>query len=512
MELEPRKKIKRLSDLSKITARLKKSGKIIIHCHGVFDLIHPGHIRYFEEAKKRGDVLIVTLTADAFVKKGPGRPIFNERLRAEFLASISHIDFVSIDRAESAVAAIAAIKPHIYLKGPDYKGIRKDTAIYRRLKEEEDAVKRVGGRLEFTDDIVFSSTRLINSFIDVYPAKTRDYLEALKKRYSSGDVVEWLRKLEKVKIMIIGDAIIDQYHYSKPVGKSSKEPVIVNKFLSEESYLGGALATANHTAGLSKNIFLVSVIGEKRSFRSFIKKRLGKHIQREFFVRPDSHTIVKRRYVDIDTKQKLFQVSYIEDDPIDDALERKIRIFIKKEMPKHDLVIVNDFGHGFLSDSLVRSVCKFSKYIALDVQANSANYGFNVVTKYKRANYVCIDEQEMRLALHDKYGDLRSLIRRIYKRMKCEVIIVTRGYNGSLAYSEKTGFLESPALTNRVIDRVGAGDALFAVTSPSVFIGMPLEVVSLLGNIAGALQVQVVGNSKSVSFEDLHIMINRLLK
>lgn len=508
----PRQKIKRIAELSKISTNLKKEGKIIVQCHGVFDLVHPGHIRYFEEARKRGDIVVVTLTADRFVNKGPGRPIFNEKLRAEFLASISHIDFVSIDRSESGVSAILTIKPHIYLKGPDYKGIRKDTSIYKRLLEEEEAVRKVGGKLEFTDDIVFSSTKLINSYIDVYPPRTRQYLENLRKNYTTDDVLNSLRKLENIKILIIGDAIIDQYHYSKPVGKSSKEPVIVNKFLSEESYLGGVLATANHVASLSKHVNLISILGEKNSFQSLIEKRLKNLIRNTFFIRKGTHTVVKRRFVDIDTKQKLFQVSYIDDDEIDGKLERNIKKLLKQEISKYDLVIVNDFGHGFLTDGLVNVICKNSKYISLNVQSNSANYGFNVITKYPRADYVCIDEQEMRLALHDKYGDLQDLIRRIYKRMKCKVVIVTRGYNGAISYTEKDGFMLSPALTSRVIDRVGAGDALFAITSPSIYSGMPVELVSFLGNIAGALQVQVIGNSRSISFDDLHIMINRLLK
>lgn len=512
MKNHPRTKVKRLSDLSKIVSQLKKEGKTIVHCHGVFDLIHPGHIRYFEAAKKRGDITIVTLTADSYVNKGPGRPIFSEKLRAEFLATISYIDYVSIDRSESAVNAILSLKPSIYLKGPDYRGIRKDTAVYTRLQEEEEAVKKVGGKLEFSDDVIFSSTKLINSYIDTYPAKTQKYLDFLKKKYTTDDVIDKLRKAAQIKILIIGDAIIDQYDYSKPVGKSSKEPVIVNKFLSEESYLGGALASANHVASISKNITLVSLLGRKRSYQSFIEKRLKSNIKRTFFFRPDTHTVVKRRYVDIDTKQKLFQVSYIHDEQIDKHIEKNIKKFLKKEIPKHDLVIVNDFGHGFLTDGIVRMLCKNAKYLALNVQANSANYGFNVVTKYKRAHYVCLDEQEIRLATHDKYGDVRQLMKRIGKQLKAEAVMVTRGYNGSVTYSEKDGFIETPALTSRVIDRVGAGDALFAITSPSIYSGMDIELVSFLGNIAGALQVQVIGNSRSITFDDLHVMINRLLK
>ena len=75
-------KIKTIIELTKLVCLLKKEGKTVAHCHGVFDLLHPGHIRHFEAAKQEGDVLIVTVTQDKYVTKGPGRPVFNEHLRA----------------------------------------------------------------------------------------------------------------------------------------------------------------------------------------------------------------------------------------------------------------------------------------------------------------------------------------------------------------------------------------------------------------------------------------------
>src|SRR3989344_857929 len=114
-------KNRRLEDLSRLISKLKKQNKKIVHCHGVFDLIHPGHIRHFSQAKKHGDILVVTITADKFVNKGPGRPVFNQDLRAEVLSSIEYIDYVAIVNSSSAIAAITRIKPDFYIKGPDYK-------------------------------------------------------------------------------------------------------------------------------------------------------------------------------------------------------------------------------------------------------------------------------------------------------------------------------------------------------------------------------------------------------
>jgi len=173
---------------------------------------------------------------------------------------------------------------------------------------------------------------------------------------------------------------------------------------------------------------------------------------------------------------------------------------------------VNDFGHGMLTQKLIKLICSKANFLAINVQANSSNYGFNTITKYPKADFVCIDEQEIRLALHDKYNSLQPLIHTVYKKMKCKMIIVTRGSEGTISYSKNHGFIESPALTQKVVDRVGAGDSLFAITAPCVYSGMNDDLTSFIGNVAGALQVQTIGNKKSIELIHLTKFITRLLK
>lgn len=505
-------KIKKIDELAGIIARLKKSGKKIVLCHGVFDLIHPGHIRHFNSAKKLGDILVVTITADKYVRKGPDRPVFNQDLRAEFLANISRIDFVSIIEDDSAVYAIKKIRPDYYVKGPDYR-LRKASGIPRKLTLEEKATESVGGKLVFTDDsVIFSSSKLINSYLETYPQETKTYLADFRRKYSPDYIGEKLNSLAGLKALVIGDAIIDQYHYCIPMGKSSKEPVIVHKYVRQESFTGGAVMAANHMASLVKEICLVSVLGQVNSFENFILKHLKKEVSPRFFTDMDVETVIKRRFLDAYTNQKLFQMSFLKDNVIPHQLEKKISGFLKSNLEDFDLVLVNDFGHGLLTEKLIRLIVKKAKFVALNVQANSANYGFNTITKYPRADFVCIDGHEIRLALHDKYSDLKYLIKKICKKMKCRNIIVTRGPEGTISYSEKEGFLSSPALTQRVVDRVGAGDALFALSSPCIYAGFGNELTSFIGNMAGALQVQTIGNRQSIEFSDLIRFMGRLLK
>lgn len=505
-------KIKTLSALSRISRKLKKKGKIIVHCHGVFDLVHPGHIQHFASAKKKGDVLIVTITADRHINKGPGRPFFNQNVRAGFLAAIEHIDYVSIVNADSGVLPIQKIRPDFYAKGPDYKN-RTPAKSPRKLDTEEQAVLAVKGKMLFTDDdIVFSSSNLINEFLEQYPRETRQYLKKIREAYPGEVISQKLQTLKKIKVLVIGDAIIDQYVYCLPLGKSSKEPIMVHQYIEEESFAGGVLATANHTASLVGTVTVATVLGKDRAFERFIRRRFKPNVRGQFFYEPGAKTIIKRRFLDAFTKQKQFQVTYLKDERSEMKVRQKIVDYLKEHIGDFDLVIVSDFGHGMMSPDIVKTVCKQAKFLALNVQANSANYGFNVITKYPRADFVCIDDQEIRLALHDKYGELERLVKKIHSRMKCRTMIVTKGPKGTICYSKADGYSHAPAVTDRVVDRVGAGDALFAITAPCVYAGLPNELVSFIGNVAGALQVQTVGNKKPIEFGDLVKYITRLLK
>lgn len=505
-------KIITLQKLSRITARLKRNGRKIVHCHGVFDLIHPGHIYHFRSAKKYGDVLVVTITADKFVKKGPGRPTFNEDLRAEFLAALSDIDYVAIARFDSAIEVIKFIQPDFYVKGPDYKHRKPNPKLPRKLGVEQATVEKFGGKLVYTDDeIIFSSSHLLNEHFDTYPETTKEYLTTLRKTYSAEQIIEQLLNLKSKKILVIGDAIIDEYQYTLPLGKSSKEPVLVHIYKDKDIFAGGTLATANHLAALSERISLVTLLGKTNSFEKFIKSHLRPQITPHFFYEPDSQTIVDRRFLDQFTRQKLYQVRYMQDASITGNIEVKIARLLKKLLSDIDIVVVNDYGHGLLTPKLIRLICRQTKFLALNVQANSANFGFNVITKYSRADFICIDEQEVRLATHDKYTEITLLAKKIARTMHTRDLIVTRGPYGAVCISKNNGIITSPALSKNIVDRVGAGDAFFSIAAAAAT-EMDPKLVAFLGNVAGALKLQTVGNKSPIDFKEMTKFITRLLK
>ena len=164
-------RIKSVDELAEVCQRLRADGATIALCHGAFDLLHPGHILHFQAAKAMADVLVVTLTEDRFIQKGPGRPMFNEELRGVCVAAIRAVDFVATAPWPTGVEVIERLRPHLYVKGQDYRNA--STKAAGAIVEERRAVERNGGRLVFTNEVQFSSSKLLREHFGVVTAGSR---------------------------------------------------------------------------------------------------------------------------------------------------------------------------------------------------------------------------------------------------------------------------------------------------------------------------------------------------
>jgi rfaE bifunctional protein nucleotidyltransferase chain/domain len=156
-----RGKILALAELARRIKELKEKGKIIVHCHGCFDLMHPGHIKYLQAAKRMGDILVVTLSPDRYVDKGLGRPVFSEELRSECLAALECVDYVAINQWPTAEELLRLVRPHYYVKGQEFEKLEDKTG---KVQREFQVVQEIGGEMRFTHEIVFSSTELLNKY------------------------------------------------------------------------------------------------------------------------------------------------------------------------------------------------------------------------------------------------------------------------------------------------------------------------------------------------------------
>lgn len=503
-------KIKTLDELAEIIEGLKMEGKTVAHCHGVFDLMHLGHIKHFEAAKKAADILVVTVTQDQYAKKAPGRPVFSEQLRAEAIASLQCVDYVAINEWSKAIETIKKLRPNFYAKGEEYRAGLNDPS--RGIYQEREAVRSVGGDIYFTDEITFSSSHLINNYFGTHSETTRTYLEKLREKYSLDDIKNKFKEVKNLRALVIGEAVIDEYHFCRPLGKSGKENLVVMKYTKEESYAGGSLALVNHLASFCSDVHLVTCLGSKDSKTDFIARSLKSNIGTKFFYRDDTQSIVKRRFVDEAFLNKLFEIYYFDDAALPPDLSKQISGYLKTIIADYDVVIVLDYAHGFLNQELINLICAEAKFLAVNTQTNSANFGFNLITKYPRADYICIDEPELRLATHEKYAPVEDLTKEIVAKLNAKKVVITRGHNGSMSYCARDGFSYAPVLSSKVVDRVGAGDAFLAVTAPCVAAGFPMDLVPFIGNLVGALKVQIVGNKSFVDSDTLLKSITSILK
>ena len=504
------RKIHSLDSLAKIVTKFRAKRKKIIHCHGVFDLLHIGHIKHFQEAKTYGDKLVVTITSDKFVNKGPGRPAFNQINRLEAVASLDVVDYVAIDHNPTAVNLIKEIKPNIYCKGPDYKINKND--ITREIKNEIKAIKKVGGKIIYTQSIAFSSSKLINRFGNNYSNAKKSALNKVKKEYSLNKIKELINNFGKLRVLVIGEIIIDQYFFCDALGKSGKEPVLVLKELKNEKYLGGAGAICRHLSTFCKKITLLSMLGEKGEFINEIKQALPKNINFKYIKKKGSPTIVKKRFLDNVSFHKVLGVDNLNDDFLNKKDEKIFTKLLKNNLPKHDLVLISDYGHGFLSEKSANLICKLSKYLALNAQVNAANIGYHSMDKYKNIDCLIVNEKELRHEMRDKKNKIEILMKKYSTKQIIKNIIVTQGVTGSLLYNKKHNqFNHCEAFAKSAMDKVGAGDAMLSLISLCLKSKFNRDLAMFISSLGAAQSVQNIGNKEALNKAKIFKSISHLI-
>tara|TARA_B100000315_G_scaffold167234_1_gene155773 strand:- start:350 stop:1873 length:1524 start_codon:yes stop_codon:yes gene_type:complete len=504
-------KIVSIEDLKKIVSKLKIKGKKIVLCHGVFDLLHVGHINHFQEAKNYGHVLIVSVTSDQFVNKGPNRPTFGEENRLKALAALDVIDYVVLSKNPTSISIIKEIKPNVYCKGPDYKNHQDD--ISGEIKNEINAVKKNGGKIIYTKGITFSSSNLINKFIQASSTEQKSLISKIKKKYSFIEIRRLIENFKKLKVLVIGETIIDQYVFCDALGKSGKESVLVLRELNTEQYLGGAAAISRHLSQFCSKITLLSMLGGKSEFLREIEKNLPKNIKFNYIKKKNSPTIVKKRFLDYVNNNKVLGVYKIDDDALTNVEEKLFIFKLKKLLSSHDLVIVSDYGHGLISKKSSKIICKNSKYLALNAQINAANVGYHSMRNYENVNCVIINERELRHELRDKNGNLEILMKRLTKEQNIKNLVVTRGDQGSVFYNEKKNKFDiCEAYAKTAIDKIGSGDAMLAIIALCLKSGINRELALLIASLAGAQSVATIGNKESINKTQILKSLDSILK
>lgn len=470
-------------------------------CHGVFDVLHIGHIKHFKEAKSLCDILIVSITADKFVNKGPNRPLQKESDRKEILEALSDVDFVIVSDYQTSIEIISEVKPTIYFKGQEYSDLKND--ITGNIKLEVEALTTVGGRIHFTGGVTNSSSSIINSFMLDKNDEAQKWINNNRVGLFD-DLTTAINNIAKLKVVVIGELILDEYRFTQALGKVSKQPILAHREHSRKVLCGGSAAIARHVESFANETKLITLVGKdyEEKFSNLVNGSLG-DIQL-FALRDMSRpTVRKIRYIDQNSGAHVFEEYVMDDSFLDANVRNDLLDLVDREVKDCDLVLVCDFGHGMFDPEVTAYLNKLPSHkLCINVQANAGNGGKNTINKFPRRLMASLNGSELDLLLRQTGIEFKSIVNDYLKFEGSENLVVTHGSKG-LAIRAGEEIIEVPALTSKVVDKVGAGDAVFAMSALFFGVNAALPANAFASSLAGAMSAKTFGNSIPISKNEL---------
>jgi rfaE bifunctional protein kinase chain/domain len=322
------------------------------------------------------------------------------------------------------------------------------------------------------------------------------------EKLSFNDAKAIIDRINELKILIIGDTIIDEYNYVSFLGKPSKENIIATLYEETEKKAGGVLTSINILSSFCNNIDYITVMGDNKNDEDFILKNSADNINNRIVFKREFPTTKKTRFVARGERlKKLFEVYEMNDEKIEKNIESKILDYLNINLDNYDLVIVQDYGHGLITENLIEVLIKKAKFLSINAQINSGNFGYNIITKYHGATYYCLDLPEARMAVNSKYMEPEEIIAKLGEITNAKFITITMGKNGSLSYSSPKEIVHSPSYANKTIDTMSAGDAYYALSAPVLLLSKSIQLAALAGNLAGGIKVGVSGLDDSIDKE-----------
>ncbi|HLW47001.1 MAG TPA: PfkB family carbohydrate kinase [bacterium] len=485
-----RHKIKTVDELSRLIGPRPRA-RTVAMCHGVFDLVHPGHIRHLLYAKSKADVLVVSITSDAHITKTPYRPFVPQDLRAFNLAALEMVDYVIIDGHPTPLRTLAALQPDFFAKGYEYV----DGGVHPKTKEEMEVVQGYGGDILFTPgDIVYSSSAIIETGPpDLSVEKLLTLMEA--EDVSFDRLREAASKFEGVPVHVVGDTIVDSLSHTTLLGGMLKTPTSSVRLDNRIDYVGGAAIVALHLAAAGARVIFSTVLGED-PLADFVLAELRKHDVRCEPVtdrtRPTTH---KNTFLCGD--YRLLKVDTVDNRTISDRTLETIARQI--EATDARAVVFSDFRHGIFSRRTIPDLIGAIPPGVFRVADSQVASRWGNILEFKGFDLITPNEREARFALADQDTGVRPLAARLHADAACRVLILKLGDRGVLTCRDSEpenlrSFFVIDSFAERVVDAVGAGDALLAYATLSMITDGSDVVASILGNFAAALECEVQGN------------------
>lgn len=499
-------KIKRISEIKAEIDSLGPDRKIVL-TYGHFSVIHPGHLRYLQFSKSKGDFLIV-----AIQKLGKENEHFSQQDRAEAVSSLVIVDRVLL-LDDNITAAIKELRPDFYVKGKEFENKRK------LFSDEIKAVEEVNGKVVYSSgEVKYATSKIGNIQRNILSSeKAKTFLKSCERQ--NIDFLKLKKTIEdfsNLKMLVIGDTIVDQFVACDSLGISSEAPVQVVRELDAQEFIGGAAIIALHLKKLGATTHFFSVLGND-SISSYVQETLDNADIDSLLYRDDSRpTTFKIRYMV--NNQKLLRVSRLKQHSLSREIENIYIDKLRKVIPTMDGIIISDFAYGMLTTRIIKTISELTKANNVKVFADAQSSSqIGDISKYKGITLSTPTEKETRLALADQESGIEKLAHRFLKETKNENLTITLGSQGVLAYS-RFPKMENDytseyfcALSDSAVDVAGAGDAFLAGASLALSSNLNIMEASSIGSIMSAISVKRVGNI-SISKEDVVNYINLLLE
>jgi len=480
------RKILTLAELAQLRERLRD--KRIVLCHGAFDLIHMGHVIHFEEAAALGDVLVVTLTADQYITKKRSVS-FSEEYRLRHVAALEIVDYVAMVNEPSAVAAIDALHPDIYVKGSEYSNLVLDKS--KNIFREKQLVESYGGRIHFTTGETFSSTKL-SHFLQASPEAAQVdpllrndkilFRDISDQSFKLPELKSFLVRASELRVLLLGETIIDEWVDITVTNMSQKSRCVAGQETARMRQVGGTGIIALHLAGFVQHVHCLT---------NDLPGALPANISVSHLAETP---LIKTRFVDRDSGSPLFEAKVLDIPEVSRDLP---------DFDDYDLVLIADFGHGLLDARTIneRIAAKKRCTVAAMAQVNSSNYGYNLPVKYVGADYYSLNRTEAELSLHEKDLPAEELVGRMSRLLHCRRLSVTDGSHGAIVRIDDQVF-SLPTLSTSIIDTIGCGDAYFALSSLAAALGLSARLVALAGSIGAAAMTQRRCNERPITEQE----------
>lgn len=485
---EFKKKLVTLKFLKKKFLKFPRKKKIAL-CHGVFDIVHPGHLRHLIYTKKKAEFLIVSITKDIFIKKGKYRPHVPQEIRAVNLCYYTMVDYVIIDDYETPINLLKDLQPDFFSKGYEYSDlsfIKGET----KTSEESDIIKKYGGQIIFTPgDIVYSSTEILSK---KKPLLSHEKLNLIFENEKIGfkEIFQALKGFKEKKVHIIGDTIIDSLSRCSMLGGQSKTPTMSILFENRENFIGGAAIVAKHLSAAGAKVTFTTIMGND-DLMKYAKKDL-KDIKLNLIIDNKRPTTNKNSFV-VDN-YRLIKVDTLDNSPFNDEIMKKIHTLIKST--HSDLVIFSDFRHGIFNSTSIPFLIEAIPKNVIKVADSQVASRWGNILDFKSFDIITPNEKEARFALGDQDSNIGLLANTLEKKAKSTLLILKLGDKGVLFTNEhkKDQYYFIDSFVNNLVDAVGAGDALLAYSSLSYAVNKNNAISAVLGSIAASCECEKDGN------------------